>query len=126
MALSGEGRSDARGSLVFMRRSRNLNALQQQGPMATMGNYLFDVALVLGVGLFLMALNSFGLGDLISKNDLTVVMNPGTRNIRILTRENGQVTKYSNTGKTAQGEGTAMGTIYKLNTGQLVYVPAKR
>lgn len=91
--------------------------------MATMGNYLFDVALVLGVGLFIMALSSFGLSDLLSTHDLTLVKNPGKRNMTIITRKDGQITSYANTGEPVEGQGDVVGRIYRLSDGQLVYVP---
>lgn len=123
MSNLGESRAEVGDSLRIMRRRRFLNPTQHEGPMATMGNYLFDVALVLGVGLFIMALSSFGLSDLLSKHDLTIVKNPGKRNMTILTRQNGQLTTYTNTGKPASGQGDMVGRIYRLEDGKLIYVP---
>lgn len=121
--MAGEPRTEMGSSLNFMRRRRMLNPTQHEGPMATMGNYLFDVALVLGVGLFIMALSSFGLSDVLSKHDMTIVKNPGKRNMTILTRKNGQVYTYTNTGQAASGQGDIVGKIYRLQDGKLIYVP---
>jgi len=41
----------------------------------------------------------------------------------IVTRKNGQITTYSNTGKPTEGVGDVVGRIYRLKNGELIYVP---
>jgi hypothetical protein len=108
--------------LLFMNSRRLLAVAHHEDPMATMGN-LFDVAILMGVGLLIMALSSFGLRDLLSNNDLTIVKNPGKQDMQIITRQNGQITTLGRTGTKATGEGTPVGTVYRLTGGQMIWVP---
>jgi hypothetical protein len=105
-----------------MRRRRLLNPIHHEDPMATMGN-LFDVAILMGVGLLIFALTSFGLGDLLSNADTTIVKNPGKPDMSIITRKGGKITRLQQTGQTSEGPGTPVGTVYRLQSGEMVWVP---
>jgi hypothetical protein len=107
---------------TFMRRRGRIARAHHEDPMATMGN-LFDVAILMGVGLLIMALSSFGLRDLLSKDNLTIVKNPGQPNMEIITRQAGRITRLTKTGQQAQGAGVPVGTVYKLESGQMIWVP---
>jgi len=108
--------------LRFMGRRKTLQGAHAEDPMSTMGN-LIDVMLLLAVGLFIMALSSFGLGDLLTKDDTTVITNPGKPNQTITTRTNGEIKMLSGTGNTASGQGVPVGMVYRLDNGQYVWVP---
>jgi hypothetical protein len=90
--------------------------------MSMMGN-LFDIALLIGIGLLVMALSSFGLNDLLTKTDTTIVKNPGKPNMEIVTRKGGKITRLKQTGKQVEGPGTPVGTVYRLQTGEMIWVP---
>lgn len=106
----------------FIRRRRQTHSAHDEDPMALMGN-LFDIALLLAVALFIMALSSFGLSDLLTKEDTTIVKNPGTPNMEIVTRQGGKITHLKQTGEQTEGPGTAVGTVYRLQTGEMIWVP---
>jgi hypothetical protein len=106
----------------FMRRRRLLGTMHHEDPMATMGN-LFDIAILMGVGLLIMALSSFGLSDLLSNTDTTIVKNPGKSNMEIVTRKGGKITRLQQTGQQSEGPGTPVGTVYRLQSGEMVWVP---
>jgi hypothetical protein len=106
----------------FMRRRRLLHSIHHEDPMATMGN-LFDIAILLGVGLLIMALSSYGLSDLLSNADTTLVKNPGKPNMEIITRKGGKITRLKQTGKQTEGPGTPVGTVYQLQSGEMIWVP---
>jgi len=91
-------------------------------PVASMGN-LFVIAVLLGVGFLVMALSGIGMSDYLSKDTLVVVKNPGGSDMEIITKEGNKVTRLKTTGKEAQGAGTAIGTVYKLQDGSIVWVP---
>ena len=91
-------------------------------PMEAMGN-LFDVAILIGVGFMIVALSGFGLKELLSKEDVTIVKNPGTEQMEIITKENGQIKTLKRTEKQAEGMGQAIGTVYKLDDGRTVWIP---
>jgi len=106
----------------FLKRRRLLNPIHHEDPMATMGN-LFDIAILMGVGLLIMALSSFGLRDLLSNADTTIVKNPGKPDMEIITRKGGKITRLQQTGQQAEGPGTPVGTVYRLQSGEMVWVP---
>jgi|BarGraIncu01122A_1022018.scaffolds.fasta_scaffold71681_2 hypothetical protein len=106
----------------FMRRRRLLHPIHHEDPMATMGN-LFDIAILMGVGLLIMALSSFGLSDLLSNADTTIVKNPGKPDMEIITRQGGKITRLQQTGTQSEGPGTPVGTVYRLQSGEMVWVP---
>jgi hypothetical protein len=106
----------------FLRRRRLEHSIHHEDPMSMMGN-LFDIALLIGVGLLVMALSSFGLNDLLTNTDTTIVKNPGKPDMSIITRKGGKITKLQQTGQQTEGSGTAVGTVYQLQTGEMIWVP---
>ena len=116
------GRAPEAPKPSFQRRRRLLHPIHHEDPMATMGN-LFDIAILMGVGLLIMALSSFGLRDLLSNADTTIVKNPGKPDMEIVTRKGGKITRLQQTGQQAEGPGTPVGTVYRLQSGEMVWVP---
>ena len=90
--------------------------------MSMMGN-LFDIALLIGIGLLVMALSSFGLKDLLTNADTTIVKNPGKPDMEIITRNGGKITRLKQTENKTEGPGTAVGTVYRLQSGEMIWVP---
>lgn len=107
---------------MFLKRRRMLIPDRHGDPMESMGN-LFDVAVLIGVGFMIMALSSFGLRDLLQKSDITIVKDPGTPNMEIVTRTNGKITRLKSTDREAEGAGQAIGTVYRLQNGDVIWVP---
>lgn len=86
---------------------------------------LFDVAIVLAVAFLLAALTSFGLSDLLSDKNVTVVKNPGGADMQVILKQGDKVTRLDlKPGETASGVGTLVGQFYRLEDGTTVYVPA--
>jgi len=112
----------AEGSVTSLMRSHRDLGDNHDDPMAYMGN-LFDVAILIGVGFMIVALSGFGLKELISKQDVTIVKNPGTAQMEIITKENGQIKTLKQTPQQAQGTGKAVGTVFELSDGRMVWVP---
>ncbi len=93
-------------------------------PMEAMGN-LFDVAVLIGVGFLIVALMGFGLKEMLSPENLTIVKNPGTPQMEIIRKEGKTVERMQTTSQTAEGTGTAIGTVYQLDDGRVIWVPTK-
>ena len=93
-------------------------------PMEAMGN-LFDVAILIGVGFMVVAFSGFGLKEMLSKEDVTIVKNPGAANMEIITKQGGEIRTLKRTPDQAQGKGTAVGTVYQLEDGRMVWIPGK-
>jgi len=105
-----------------MHRHRRDLADHSGDPMESMGN-LFDVAILIGVGFLLVALTGFGLSELISGEDVTVVKNPGQSDMEIITRTGGKVERLERTDELDEGRGYAIGTVYRLEDGSVIWVP---
>lgn len=58
-----------------------------------------------------------------SNDDVTVIKNPGKKNMEIVVKKGKKITKYESNGKIGQGEGAKAGVAYKLKDGSMVYVP---
>jgi len=103
---------------------RTRHALQDShaDPMDGMGN-LFDVAILIGVGFMVVALSSFGLQEILSDEQLTIVKNPGTPQMEIITKQGAKIERLKSTDEQAQGPGAAVGTVYRLRDGRMVWVP---
>jgi hypothetical protein len=43
--------------------------------------------------------------------------------MEIVTRKGGKITRLKQTGQQTEGPGTAVGTVYRLQTGEMIWVP---
>lgn len=58
-----------------------------------------------------------------TNDDVTVIKNPGKKNMEIVIKKGKKITKYESNGKIGQGDGAKAGVAYKLKDGSMVYVP---
>jgi hypothetical protein len=101
---------------------RARNHLDRSGdPLDGLVN-LFDLGLVLAVGLLLAALSSLQLTGLLGKGNVTVVENPGAANEKIVVKQGSQIHVLQPTQQQLTGEGVRLGSVYQLQDGRLVYV----
>lgn len=117
--LAGKGATGA-----YMRRRVTLVPDRNGDPMEALTN-LFDVAMLIGVGMLIMALSSFGLGDLLASDDVTIVKDPGQEGMEMVIKKDGVIERFSDTDQEATGLGAAIGTVYRLESGEVVWVPAE-
>ena len=85
-----------------MTRNRLLHADGDVDPMSTVAN-LFDVAMVFAVALMVALVARFNMSEIFTKEDFTMVKNPGKADMEIITREGG--------------------VAYELDNGEIIYVP---
>lgn len=82
---------------------------------------LIDVFLVIIAALLISIaqnpLNPF------SSEDVTVIKNPGKKNMEVIIKKGKNIEKYKSEGKIGQGDGTKAGVAYKLKDGSMVYIP---
>jgi hypothetical protein len=90
--------------------------------MESMGN-LFDVAILIGVGFLIVSLSAFGLQELISAEDVTIVKNPGAADMEIITKQEGRIERLKQTDEVNEGRGYAIGTVFRLDDGSVIWVP---
>jgi hypothetical protein len=108
-----------------MRRSRLgvLSDSEDEDPMSGVAN-LFDTAMVFAVALLLALVVSYNVPELLQPEaSVTIVKNPGDPNMQIIIKDLDQIKVLNMTDKIAGGQGTKMGTAYRLENGQVVYVP---
>ncbi len=95
-----------------------------EDPMALVGN-LFDVAMVFAVALMVALVSRYNLTEIFSQDDFTMVKNPGTQQMEIITKEDGKVIKYrpSENKKNTGSKGRKVGVAYELENGEIIYIP---
>ncbi len=106
-----------------MRRKRLIVEEDDEDPLGGVAN-LFDVAMVFAVALLVALVASYNVPEMLdSSSDLTVVKNPGQPNMQVIIKE-GQTIKVLNmTEEISGGQGSRMGTAYRLQSGEIIYVP---
>lgn len=103
---------------------RRFHRLEEHDPVGMLSN-LFDVAMVFAVALMVALVTKFNMTEIFSREDYTVVKNPGKENMEIITKEGEKITRYrpsekkENTGK----KGRKIGIAYELENGEIIYVP---
>ena len=101
-----------------MKRNRLLHNQTDSDPMGTVAN-LFDVAMVFAV------VTRFNMTEMFSKEDFTMVKNPGKENMEIITKEGQEIKRYTPSEKqeTSGKRGKKVGVAYQLESGEIIYVP---
>ncbi len=110
-----------------MSRRRRYRAIigDNEDPMSGLAN-LFDVAMAFAVILLIAFAFSSHLPELLTEqSNVTIVKNPGEEDMEIIIKEGKEITHLEMTNKTAGGTGKILGTAYKLETGEVIYVPVE-
>lgn len=107
-----------------MRKRRILRQSGDTDPMSIVSN-LFDVAMVFAVALMVALVSRYNMTEMFSQDDFTMVKNPGTENMEIITKEGEKINKYtpSEDNNAAGDKGKRVGTAYELENGDIIYVP---
>lgn len=107
-----------------MSRRRILNTSEDNDPVAMLSN-LFDVAMVFAVALMVALVTKFNMTEIFSKEDYTMVKNPGKENMEIITKEGQTITKYkpSENQEKSGKKGKKVGIAYEMENGEIIYVP---
>jgi hypothetical protein len=94
-----------------------------EDPLAGIAN-LFDVSVAFIVALLIALFALFSSGRLLDpKSEVTLVKQTGDGEMEIITKQGAQIKVQKVTDKTLSGQGTRLGTAYRLANGQVVYVP---
>ena len=107
-----------------MKRNRLLHNQTDADPKGTVAN-LFDVAMVFAVALMVALVTRFNMTEMFSKEDFTMVKNPGKENMEIITKEGQEIKRYtpSEEQETSGKRGKKVGVAYQLESGEIIYVP---
>ncbi len=108
-----------------LNRRRRLLANDDLDPMNVIGN-LFDVAMVFSVALMIALVSYLDVAEMLFADTFTMVKNPGTEDMEIVTKEDGELVRY----KAKQSEddarsskGKRVGTAFQLESGEIIYIP---
>jgi hypothetical protein len=92
-------------------------------PLSVIVN-LFDVAMVFAVALMVAMVMHLNMTEVFTKEDYTIVKNPGKENMEIITKEGNRINKYTpSKDKSTNSQGKRVGIAYELENGEIIYVP---
>lgn len=107
-----------------MKRAKKFLDNEDFDPMATVSN-LFDVAMVFALALMVALVSKYKMNEVFSKEDFTMVKNPGTDKMEIVTKKGKKIETYkASENQEASGKkGKRVGTAYQLENGEIIYIP---
>lgn len=94
-------------------------------PLGMLTN-LFDVAMVFAVALMVALVAHYNMSEIFSKEDYTIVKNPGAENMEIIMKEGYKIKKYTpaeNEDTSSGSKGRRVGSAYQLENGEIIYIP---
>ncbi len=107
------------------RRNKRLAHADDDDAMSVVSN-LFDVAMVFAVALMVALVTRFNMTEMFSKDDFTMVKNPGKDNMEIISKEGNKINRYTPSEDQSQRDGKKgkkVGIAYQLYNGEIIYVP---
>lgn len=87
---------------------------------------LFDVAMVFAVALMVALVSRYNMTEMLSREDFTMVKNPGQENMEIITKQGETIRRYTpseDSGRQSGSRGKRVGIAYELDNGEIIYVP---
>jgi len=87
---------------------------------------LFDASMVLVVAMLVALVGKGSLAEVaarLSQQDVTIVTNPGKPDMEMIIKRGPKIEKLRATGETGQGKGKRLGTAYRMDNGEVLYVP---
>jgi hypothetical protein len=105
------------------RRRSKFSAEEDADPLSVVVN-LFDVAMVFAVAMVVATVMHLNMTEVFTREDFTVVKNPGKENMEIITKEGGKISRYTPSDNPSTGKkGKRVGIAYELENGEIIYVP---
>jgi hypothetical protein len=83
---------------------------------------LFDLGIVLAVAFLLAALSSLNLTGLLTRNGSVALVRSGASGSTIIVRQGQQLRTIHLSGQRVVGQGSRIGSVYRLADGRIVYV----
>ncbi|MCL3781961.1 DUF2149 domain-containing protein [Prolixibacteraceae bacterium JC049] len=107
-----------------MKRAKGFLNQDDIDPVASVAN-LFDVAMVFAVALMVALVARYKMNEVFSKEDFTMVKNPGKENMQIITKKGQKIDTYkaSENQQTSGNKGKRVGVAYQLENGEIIYIP---
>ena len=98
-----------------------LHEPESDDPILSVVN-LIDIFLVIIAALLITVAQNPMLNPF-SKQDVTVITDPGKPTMEMLVKKGEKIEKYKASGEIGQGEGQKAGVAYRMKDGSIVYVP---
>lgn len=98
---------------------------EEPDPSSLVSN-LFDIAMVFALALMVALVTKFNMTEVFSKEDYTIVKNPGKDNMELLIKKGDKIEKFTPSNEqdnTSGSKGKRVGTAYQLENGEIVYIP---
>lgn len=110
----------------WMRRaSAALDSGEDGDPLGGVVN-LFDASMVLVVALILALAGSASLAEVaarMSTKDITIVTNPGQPDMEMIVKRGERIERLRSSEERGVGRGQRLGVAYRLESGEVIYVP---
>ncbi len=84
---------------------------------------LFDAAMVFAVGLMVAFVIQSRMTEFLTSEDVTFVKNAGRPDMEIIVKKENKVSRYKAEKTTGSGRGQRVGIAYRLESGEVIYVP---
>lgn len=87
---------------------------------------LFDASMVLVVALLLALAGSASLAEVaarMSTQDITIVTNPGGPDMEMIVKKGERIERLRASDERGTGRGRRLGVAYRLESGEVIYVP---
>ena len=84
---------------------------------------LFDAAMVFAVALMVAFAIQSRMTEFLTAEDATFVKNAGRPDMEIIVKKENKVTRYKSEKTTGTGRGQRVGIAYRLESGEVIYVP---
>jgi hypothetical protein len=87
---------------------------------------LFDASMVLVVAMLVALAGKGSMAEVaarLSQQDVTIVTNPGKADMEMVIKRGNKIEKLRATAEQGRGAGQRLGTAYRLESGEVVYVP---
>ena len=91
-------------------------------PLSGMAN-LFDLGMVFAVALMVALVAHFKVSEFLTQEDVTIVKNPGKKNMEIIIKKGKKIMRYKASQKKGSGKGRRIGVAYELEDGEIIYIP---
>jgi hypothetical protein len=98
-----------------------LHEPESDDPILSVVN-LIDIFLVIIAALLITVVQNPLLSPF-SKQDVTVITDPGKSSMEIILKKGEKIEKYKSSGQIGQGEGERAGIAYRMKDGSMIYVP---
>ncbi len=84
---------------------------------------LFDAAMVFAVALMVAFVIQSRMTEFLTAEDVTYVKNAGKPDMEIIVKKNNKVSRFKSEKTTGSGRGERVGIAYRLESGEIIYVP---